>query len=238
MNTVANDADRIAKLGSRIDQDKPTFLIIARFCAAYRNSMIQSVNLVKQLNADGHSCQLLIVGVAENKEIFDEISQYKCDFVRIVSDEEFTLSASGLIDVADFIIAAGRGIMEAASRGKVLLTALEDSPFPILITQKTFSDLFTTNFSSRNRVENLDVNQNYVNICRALEDGDYWSELSSFGEHIFEEFFNVGNIVDKYLEIFNGAHFKRRFHIFNLFQAILTTLRSFTQFYLPTRKGK
>jgi glycosyltransferase involved in cell wall biosynthesis len=229
---AASDPARIEKLRARLGLRKKTFLIIARFCEHYKKNMMQGMNLVRRLNAEGRPSQLMIVGTPEEPAVMGEIAEYRDDGVIVVNDEEFTLDASELIDVADFVIAAGRGFMEAASRGKPLLTSLEDSPFPLLITEETFPAVFATNFSPRNRIENLDVEENHRKIARALEDDGYRTELSDLASRLFNEHFDVNSVVEEYEELFGAMRYKRRFRLMGLLYGIYSTLRCFAPFWL------
>ena len=197
---------------------------------------MQGVNLIQRLNAEGKDCQLLIIGTPEVPSVVDEISQYCDDGVIVVNNEEFTLDASELIDVADFVIAAGRGFMETASRGKPLLTSLSDSSFPLLITEETFSQVFATNFSPRNRLKDLDEEENYGMIARALEDEDYRVELSTLASRLFKKHFDVDAVVEEYKSFFSSTYYQKRWHLVELLHGVYTTLRSFAPFWWPFRR--
>jgi len=227
------DPVQIEKLRARLDPRKKTFLIIARFHEHYKDNMMQGVNLVRRLNGEGKASQLLIIGTPDAPAVVDEVARYRDDSVIVVNDEEFTLDASKLIDVADFSIATGRGFMEAASRGKPLLTSLADSPFPLLVTEETFPELFATNFSPRNRIENLDLEENHRRIARALEDDGYRAELSDLASRLFNEHFDVTSVVGEYQALFSAMRYKRRLRLLTLLHGICSTLREFAPFWLP-----
>lgn len=231
----ASDPVRIEKLLARLDPRKKTFLMISRFCEHYKKNMVQAVNLIQHLNAEGKECQLLIVGTPEVPRVVDEIRLYCDDGVIMVNEDEFTMEASELIDVADFVIAAGRGFMEAASRGKPLLTALSDSRFPVLITEETFPSAFATNFSPRNRIKDLDQEKNYVMIARMLENSDFCVELSALSLELFKKHFDVNAVVEDYKVLFSSVSYRKRYHFVELLHGVYSILRSFAPFWWPFR---
>ena len=232
---IASAPARIEKLRSRLAPDKKTFLIIARFCEHYKKNMMQGVNLIRRLNAEGRPSQLLIIGTQDDQAVVDAVAQYRDHGVIVVNEDEFTLDASELIDVADFVIAAGRGFMEAASRGKPLLTSLEDSSFPVLVTEETFPVVFATNFSPRNRIESLSIEGNHEKIARAVDDDDYRAELSELAAGLFRKYFDVNGVVDDYQDLFRTMHYEKRFSMLTLLHAIYRTVRYFSPFWLPFR---
>ena len=221
------DVARISEFCDRLGPAKITFLRIARFSPHYRNSMIQSINLVRKLNRDGHACRLAIIGTPEDQEMVDEISRHQNEEIRIFTGDEFTLNAGELIDIADFVVGTGRGLMEAASLGKVILTPLREGEYPLLITGETFNRVFATNFSPRNKIDDYDQESNYRLIARAMEDKNYRNELSQQANEYFEEFFNIDNVVGKYESIFKAVVFKRKLHLFDLALSAYISLRCF-----------
>jgi glycosyltransferase involved in cell wall biosynthesis len=224
---ITSDRVRIEKLRERLNPGRTTFLIIARFCRHYMRNMMQGADLIRLLNAEGRHAQLMIIGTPEDPDVVKEIASYSDDSVVIVNDEEFTLNASKLIDIADMVIAAGRGFMEAASCGKPLLTSVANSPFPLLITKDVFPDVFATNFSPRNRIDSLDVEENYARIARAVEEDSYRVALSDLSLRLFFEHFDVNSVVDEYQAFFSIMQYKRRFHPLTLLHGTYTTVRSF-----------
>ncbi len=234
---VSSNPEKVAKLRARLAPHKSTFLIISRFCQVYKRNMCQGVDLVRCLNAEGYPCQLLIVGTPEDPDVVDDIAHLGSGNLVTVNDTEFTLNASELIDVADFVIGTGRGFMEAASRGKVLLTPLANSPFPLLITKDTFQAAFATNFSPRNQIENLDVEANVGRIIRVFEDDDYRAELANLSSRLFNDYFNVDNVVERYRKLFGTIRYRSRFRFLNLLYG-LYVLKSRSPYWIPSGRSK
>ena len=222
------DFERIEKLKSFINPNKKIFLMISRFCDYYKANILQAIHLIQRLNKDNHLCNLVVIGAPEQISLVDEITNNYCsDNIIIIKDDEFTIESSRLIDVADFVIASGRGFMEAASYGKVLLTYLADSPFPLLITQETFNRVFYYNFSPRNKIEDFDTEENYKKICMAIDKRSFYIKLECISKNLFDEHFNVCKVVEKYRDIFHNTHYKKRNSYFKLLYWIFTTVIMF-----------
>jgi glycosyltransferase involved in cell wall biosynthesis len=203
---IDDDAERIAAIRQDLDPARPTLMRIARFNPHYRESIVQAVSLTKRLNADGASCQLVLVGTPQIPEVHREIVALKDEHIHIYSDDRFTVEASRLLGVADFVVATGRSIMEASSKGRVLLTPLAGGSIPALVTTGNFPEFFATNFSPRNRLPDYDEESNYARI-RELVRGDKagLEDLKRQSRDWFERHFSIRAAVPAYRAIYEGA---------------------------------
>ncbi|MCK4784920.1 MAG: glycosyltransferase family 4 protein [Desulfobacteraceae bacterium] len=222
-----SDFTRIDSIRSRLDSKSKIFLRISRFSPAYKESTIQCVNLINRLNEDGHTCQLVLIGVIERKEVFDEIAQLQSEKIKIFCGDEYTIHSSELIDIADFVIGTGRGFMEAASKGKILLTPLMNSKYPLLVTEQNFGKVFATNFSPRNQIDNYNEEENYKAIVRVLCDESLMANMKEQSKLFFDKFFSVDAVVDKYCDIYRTATYNKNIRLFDLVLHMYTCLKTF-----------
>jgi len=222
-----SNPSRIAGLRSRLRAGGKTFLRIARFAPEYLPSMMQSINLVNRLNREGHACQLALIGAPQEPQVLEEVARRENENIRVFYGEEFTVDAHELIDAAEFVIGTGRGFMEAASRGRVLLTPLCEENLPLLVTEETFHRVFATNFSPRNRVDDYDEEANYRAIVRALKDPSFTRELCRQSIDYFERYFNIDHVIDKHERIARSAHLAKKLRPADLALSAYLSLRAY-----------
>jgi len=201
---VKTDFQRINNIRAYVDNNSKVFLRIVRFSRTYKADMIQSINLVNRLNKIGYPCQLVFIGALQNKEVFDEIAQFQSERIKLFHSDEYTINASELIDIADFVIGTARGFMEAASLGKILLTPSKNGKYPLLVTEESFHEAFDLNFFPLNRLKSYDEEENYKNIVRALSEESFSAILKRQSGLWFEQYFNIDNVVDTYCDIYRS----------------------------------
>lgn len=223
----ACDVDRMAVLRSHIEIGKRVILRIARFCKSYEESMVQGIRLVKRLNQEGQECQFVIVGTAEDDGVYERIAALADENICLFTEECFTLDANELIDIADVVIGTGRGFMEAASRGKVLLTPLADGSLPLLVTEDNFHEVFTTNFSPRNRVRDYDEETNYRRIKTAMEAVTRRAECQMRAHRWSAEYFEIQAVVEKYKALYSALRYRRHLPVLDLAHGLYHMARSF-----------
>ncbi|MCD6393902.1 MAG: hypothetical protein J7M40_10395 [Planctomycetes bacterium] len=227
-----SDVIRIKKIRERIDNSKPIFLRICRIYSDYKESIIQSIDLVNRLNKEGCPCQFILIGVVQNVELFQELSAMQSEVFSIICDEEFTVNAGLLIDFADYVVGTGSGIMEAASKGKVLLTPLAGKHYPLLITPNNFKEVFATNFSPRNQVTNFNEQDNFQAIKNVLCDNSKKSILEKESLVNFDKYFNIYSVTDKYVEIYNTASYSGQKRLIDLAGSMYKSSRYFLSAYV------
>jgi hypothetical protein len=212
---VEQDIPRINKIKLQIPPDRKIFLRITRLSNYYRDSIFQSINLIKLLNHQKYPCQLVLIGVNQDHQLLDELLRLKDEDITILTDEYYTTDASALIDIGDFVIGTGRGFMEAASRGKVLLAPLQDSDIPLLITEKNFSDVMNKNFSERTSLGNFNYNENLTGIVEVMQSAEKYTELSTFLKLMSTDFFEITSKAQLYSKIYATTQYEENLHVFD-----------------------
>ncbi|QHS54274.1 glycosyltransferase family 4 protein [Mucilaginibacter sp. 14171R-50] len=204
---IKDDNDRIEKLRPLVTS-KTTLLRISRIGSYYKKSLLQAINLIGWLVKQNVDIQLIILGKVEDDNILNELKEHAAGLpVKFVTEPEFTSDASQLLNIADGIIGTGRGVMEAASKGKMLFTPLKDSDYPVLITENNFDDLVYYNFSERNRIEGYDQNENLLAIKNILQSDDLRKSNIEFVNKTYTDKFSIETKKDTYLKIYQSAEF-------------------------------
>jgi hypothetical protein len=229
---VDADTEAIEEIRNMLGIEKPVFLRINRFSSAYRNVMLQSVRLIERLNNDGYACQLLLIGAVQDQDVFAEISRFQGDAIRLITAQKYTQNAARLLDVADFVIGTGRSFMEAASRGRVLLTPLEGAKYPVLVTTENFDELFATNFSPRNVLASYDEEAEYRKVVRAVKDDPYRDSLKKQADRFFDEFFSIDGAVEKYSELYHAAVYDPHAEWFDLMLHVCLCVKHYSRYAL------
>jgi hypothetical protein len=169
VSEVHRDQERIASLRARQEPNTVTFLRISRIGEYYRRSLLGSARLVSQLNLRGVRARLLVVGVIQSEAVAADVLSESSGYARIVSEDRYTQDAAQLIDIAEFVIGTGRGFMEAAMCGKIVLAPLQNREIPYVATLERLPEFFRQNFSERVILEKTDSEgdelQRIVELC-------------------------------------------------------------------------
>lgn len=213
---VGIDHKRIEALRKEYSlQDKKVFLRISRFSSLHELSIIQAINIFKlYYSKDKDSC-LLLIGMRQEDDIFNRILNLVDGFpIHIVTNEYYCNEASKIIDIADIVIATGRGVMEAASLKKPIFCPLKGNDFPVAFSTENYEILSRYNFSGRvNGLENDP--KKILNIL--LNDCEI---LSEFSNKAFKQNFDINSVKSKYLEIYNTVK-KNKFSLKSLLNYII-----------------
>jgi len=202
---IISDNDRINQLKSDYSLDsKKVLLRISRFSEMHELSILQAVNLFKLIHeGDKDSC-LFLIGIVQSEDVLARITAAADGFpVHIITDEYFCKDASGLIDVADIVIATGRGVMEAASLGKIIFCPVEGESLPAPLNAENFQIMSKFNFSGRTRGITVEI----ADIVRQIHNES--DELSAFSTKMFTEQFDIEAVIPKYLDIYETAKYDR-----------------------------
>jgi glycosyltransferase involved in cell wall biosynthesis len=205
---IKQDWDAICELKNNLRPNAAIFLRIARFCRSHQNSIMVSINLINKLSNDGLDIQLVLVGALENENVYREIRNYAGKDVLFVVDRHYTVNASRLIGVSDFVIGTGRGAMEAAVQGKLLLTPVKKSPFPVLVDQENVSLFFDHNFSDRTPIMS-DDNAIVERIKGIMSNNTARSELRDFIYNFAQKNFSISKVKDQYIRLYSNARKSR-----------------------------
>lgn len=237
---IPNRVTQITPIYSGVDKPKGyfSFVKIARIGAAYKDSILDSINLIDTLYKKNHSLKikLFVIGVIEDQKILEDIldnDNVKNGTVIFLTEDKYTRVASRMLYLADAVIATGRGVMEAASLALPVLTIDSNSNTPVLLTDNTFNDAFKTNFSARNTFPDLEPSDNLGSIEKLITDDIFYKKNSAYIKDIFDEYFNVKKASFNYEEIYKKveAH-KYPFLSLN----IIYTFRSIYHFYRNSSK--
>lgn len=206
---IIDDEERIKDV-KKNTKHKTVFLRISRIGDYYKKSLIQAINLIKWLTAEGSDAELIILGKIESEAIYNELKEYASgERVTFVTDPRFTSNASQLIGVSDAVIGTGRGIMEAASKGKILLTPLKGSKYPVLVTGENFDELFHYNFSERNKVTDYDEAKNLSLVKEIIGTDALLKDHSKFIKQIYTDNFSIDSKIDTYLNIYKSLKYSK-----------------------------
>lgn len=196
---VKQDLSSISKIRTRLPNSFPVFLRISRLSNKYFESLKQSIKLIDRLSKDGFNAQLVIVGTIQDQSAYAFIKKNENNRIHFFTSDNYTINASKILDVADYVIATGRSIMEASSLKKVLLTPIKGEDIPAVINENNFMQLFDTNFSPRNTLKNYSPEDNYNLLVRSLNNHDCYMELKNFSFYIYENYFNIESAVESYI---------------------------------------
>lgn len=194
------DKQRIRDIKSGVIEDVPVILRVTRITAGYERSILQAVRLVELLRKEGVITQLLVVGTIQDSEVFERLRPYENEYVKFVTDNRYNINASQLLDVADIIVGTGRGFMEGASLGKIMLAPTDNTEIPVLVNENTFFDVFKYNFSQRFTTK-LSTREALNEIVQVLTTATKNSN-AEFIDEMAREFFIVDKISEKYMDIY------------------------------------
>jgi hypothetical protein len=187
------------KIKLNIEDDSMVFLRIARISHYYKESIFQSIRLVEQIP----EAILIIVGQVIDQEVLNQIREKGLDRVHIVDEKEYYKNAKEIIPICNFYIGTGRGVMEATSLKKIVLSPVMKRNYPALVTEKTFRSFFNTNFSERN-ISQLSNSELLRELNEVIESKKRQKSLSNFSFQMFNENFNLKAKKDWYSQFYKN----------------------------------
>lgn len=210
------------------------FMRICRIGHSYKKSIQDSINLISILLARGlNKIKLYVIGVVQDADVFEKFNNHelvKNGNVIFLTDTTYTTEASKMLYLADVVIGTGRGLMEASSLGKPMLSIDKNGEIPILLTGTYFNDAFETNFSERNAFDNLNNIQNINNITQLITDKNYYKDISEFTSICFDKHFNLDKVSEAYPNVYEKSSTgKRKLLVDSLliFKSLYSFYRSF-----------
>jgi len=217
------------------------FIRISRIGIEYKKSIFDSIHLINYLLSIGfYSVRLYVIGVVQNYTILREIEEHPLvdqKKVFLLTESNYTTEASKMLYLADAVIGTGRGLMEAASLGKPILTINSEDTYPVLLTSSNFMDAFKTNFSERNIFKSYDTSVNLKNIMKLISDKSFYFKQGFFAKKVFNEYFDIEKVSGAYLKVYQTAKLGDR-KILSDFKPILRSWKWFYIDYLRFRKSK
>lgn len=191
----------------------PDLFNIVRICrigTTYYNSILNGINLIKELSKRNINAKLYIIGkVLEEsklKQLLSESEKYNIEFI---TEDEYTSEASKMLYLADAVIGTGRSAMEACSIGLPTLMPSKYTDFPILLNETNFQCYFEKNFTDRveynKSIEDLKLQE----IIELINNKKYYNKISSFSLNVFNQYFDVSKAGKKYLEFYKKLNAQR-----------------------------
>lgn len=223
----SNDDSRIKHLDTCIkNEHRKLFKVfrIVRISTYYQDSLFQLIRLVKKINRNDVRCILIIIGTPDEISIIRKIEMMQLDYIYIFTESNFTKNAKELLAYSDMVLGTGRSLMEASSKGKILLAPLSDSKYPLLLDDTNFKEAFRYNFSERLKLNQFNEEQNYNNIEKVISDVSARKELQEFSLLVFKEFFDSSKILQK-MNVIYGGKVKRESRYIDLFLNYLFVLK-------------
>lgn len=213
------DKDLIAEVTASVGIKTVGIILIGRLTEAYRATMLAAIDLNKRLNADGNACHLFIIGVPESEDVVAQIESRADEHITLLTDTRYTQNAAKLLDLAEISISAGRGLMEAAALGKVLITTIGNASMPSLVSETTFEELFRTNFSPRNTLAESDEDARYDLIATAVKSSTARAAYSEQSRAFFKEYFDVNGVAELYDRFYDTVPQRRSMSLMSLLWA-------------------
>lgn len=206
------------------------FLRITRIGKTYSSSTHQLINLVKQLRVDGHNVCLLLVGKVEDVSIKNYLVAI-ADNVIIIDNPFYTVNAKEIIEVADIVLGTGRGFMEAASKGSVMLAPCKNRKYPIVVNNNNFERIFHYNFSERYDEKALTNEKIYEEIQELLKSKKKRDAHRLFIKKKYETSFNLMAAIPTYNQIYRKSRCCRDKNYIDLLLHLYYTLITFKSHY-------
>lgn len=209
------DYDAIDEIRKKLDTRAHIFLRIARISPFHKDSILQSIALIDALNRENMRSQLVIVGGVQDYDTYDEIAKKTGENTILITDEKYTINASKIIDVSEYVIGTGRGFMEGASMKKILLCPSTHSKYPILATKENLFDLFGNNFSVRTFDNACTNSSNFDTIMQVLQNAEIRSDLKKYMKQISQDYFEIEPVLKKYLEVYLQLKYDSKIDLFD-----------------------
>lgn len=189
----ASDCERIQKLITKHHlQGKKVILKIGRISTYYEKTILQAINLSKELHELDERYELLLIGSIQQESVNNNLISRieELSYIHLENNEEFTHNAKEIIDIADIVIGTGRGFMEACYLNKLMFAPCANSEIPVFVNSQNFQSVFRTNFSER-----------YICDAKAIVSPSvFYSKYATSlpqSRKWFDEFFDIQKAVTK-----------------------------------------
>lgn len=207
---VRSSAEAVDKIRT-LAANRFVLLRITRISRYYELSIRQAVSLLARLRREGIDAVLFIVGAVQDMAFFEQIQvEFGSEHVLFITDDDMTMNAGKIIDAADCVLGTGRGLMEAASRGKVVLTPIMDSELPILVDCSNIESFLFTNFSERNRFPESEIERNFKKFVDLINSEHRMNEHRQMVKLIYEKYFSIDLVMRTYQDIYTSVISKKR----------------------------
>jgi len=191
---------------------KKVLLRISRIGSCYGPNLIKTIKEVKNLLFLISNLKFVIIGAVESEKweriLSGEIKrinmQAKREAMIMLTSDRYTIDASKYIDIADFVIATGRGTMEAMAKGKPVFVPFKNGDL-ILVTPENTDRLFYYNFSGRTSNPFLKTYKDYSiqkTIKQLMTDETYLNIIKEFYLDYFKKNLEVKNVISCYQTLY------------------------------------
>ncbi|OPX95116.1 MAG: hypothetical protein A4E58_02323 [Syntrophorhabdus sp. PtaB.Bin006] len=233
---VEQDPLRIEMLRQKIRPGATVFMRISRISKFHKPSILSSIELVRGLIRDGHNVQLLLVGAVQDQSFAKELWNYAGKDIIVEAEDQFTRDASRLLGIADFVIGTGRGAMEAAFLGKVLLAPTANAELPILVNAGNIEQFFSYNFSGRAVIPNASEVDQYNLITAFVENAQLRKDYADFITAFARRNFDINTRLEDYARLYGSLQKKGACHPIDLLFHMELVRRSLNQAREEARK--
>lgn len=187
-----------------IDGKELIVLRICRVSVAYEESVHQAANLTRELNSASIPARLVVIGLIQDQAAFERLKSLSGIRVDFVTKSKYTFSANELIGIGDIVVGVGRGFMEAALHGRILLAPVAGCRLPALATAANMDSLAKTNFSPRGAIPDHDEDANFLSLLELLRDSVAAERHSSYIRTHAQNRFAVSAGVKRHADIYNA----------------------------------
>ncbi len=205
VSACPSDHAAISDLRKRLRPGATILLRIARFSESHKKSIHDTVELARRLHRDGLNVQLVLVGVVQSREVYESVKAIASADTVFATDDRFTINASGLIGMADAVVGTGRGAMEAAMAGTIVLAPVSMYATPVLIRQNNIETFAERNFSPRVELAGSTEDKEYANVLGVLTSREESTRLRSYIADYAGTHFDIARVRDKYDELYANA---------------------------------
>ncbi|RUO37097.1 hypothetical protein CWE15_11545 [Aliidiomarina taiwanensis] len=194
--------------------DGKIILRISRFNRYYDLTFNQSVRLYEEIKSQENNLHLVFVGIVQDQEYFNELcNRYSSTNIHFVTENRFTHFAARLIPAVDFVVATGRGAMEACAHNKRVFCPTKNQSLPIELTLDSFKFLSYYNFSERSEISNVRFK--------------ITTSTSTSTKELFDKYFCTDAVIDKYYQLYKSICSEKSDRINNLSTLLFQAIRFF-----------
>jgi hypothetical protein len=204
VGVVGHDPEGVARIRGDVPPGSLVLLRVARLAPEYDEASLQALSLVRRLREDGVRISFVQVGAVQSEASLEAVRSALGPDDRLYSDPVMTARGGRLLAAGDLIMGTGRGLMEAATTGRLLLCPLAGSTYPVLLSPDNFPALFRTNFSPRGRLAGHDDESGYRAVLSALAPDGARQDLIDFYQKVFADHFSVTGAVPAHLALYGG----------------------------------
>ena len=214
------------------DEKITNFVRICRIGKTYYNSILNGINLIKELTQNGDvNVKLFIVGKIVDLEEYNSLKKLSKGFnIEFITEDKYTIEASRMLYLADIVIGTGRSAMEAFSLSLPVLVPSKQFIYPVLVNSGNFKVFSDKNFTERTRIENTSSSFIINEIINLIHDNELYQECSNFSKKMFIEHFDIIKVPNKYIDFYmnsNSNSFNLKSLRINTRRYFSTTLRMF-----------